>query len=316
MAADPLRFAPDVDAYRRADHRWLDQLEHAVHIGLPHQRMGTRILDEALWLPADEHHTAELALRRRLVEEARAEVVGLSPGSEAAQTEAATVIAEWLTRHESENSTDLEAAVTAGNGVESPLVTAGLAVQEDLCLMEGGPEGWRFTAGILCFPTYWRLGDKLGRPQGEVHGPVPHYAADLEARVSTFFDRLPAGRIVTRRNWGFSPHPLLFVPDLSALPRPAGYDVDQLWLRSERQTLRKLPDTGAVLFTIKIQLAPATEIETRPALAGRLLAAMQGWSPELIESRGGRHGWYPQVCAWLAGIPAPEVSGQDRTNPS
>lgn len=295
MTVDPLRFPLDDRAYRAADHSWLDELDHhTVHAGLPHQRMGTRGITEAEWLVFDEHLPSELALRRRLLAEARDEVLATTEGSEAAVAETETTVTDWLARHR-------PGALSAIDHSEpDPLARAAGAVSEDLCLMEGRAEGWRLTAAALCFPTYWRLGEKIGRPQAAVHGPVPHYAQDLEARVSTFFDRLRPGRIVTRRNWGFSPHLLLFVPDLRAVPRPESYDLDDLWLRSERQTLRKLPGSGAVLFTIKVQLAPAREIERRPDLAARLLEAMRSWSPELIESRGGRHGWYDEVCGWLA----------------
>ena len=74
-------------------------------------------------------------------------------------------------------------------------------------------------------------------------------------------------RIVVRRNWGFSAHPLLFAPDLAALRQPRRYAPDAVWLRSERQTLRRLPDSGAILFAIRVQLAPATPAE--PLIDGR-----------------------------------------------
>jgi hypothetical protein len=298
VPVDPLDYPIDVEAYRRADVGWLDELDRlSVHSGEPHQRMGTRAVDEAGWLVVDEHRDAELALRRRLWREATDEIVATLPGSEAACAEAAEVVEVWLADH---GHAGTEAA--AVDEVADPLVRAGLAVQDDLCLMERDEAGWRLTAGIVCFPTYWRLADKLDRLQQDVHGPVPHFREDLATKVSTFFDRLPPGRIVSRRNWGFSAHPLLFVPDLAALPSPGDYHPDRLWLRSERQTLRALPSTGAVLFTIRVQLAPATAVAARPELAARLLDAMEHWTPELVRSRGGRHGWVPQVMAWLRSV--------------
>jgi hypothetical protein len=43
------------------------------------------------------------------------------------------------------------------------------------------------------------------------------------------------------------------------------------WIRSERQTLRVLPETGAILFTIRVQMAPLSVLATRPDRAGDLL---------------------------------------------
>ena len=35
------------------------------------------------------------------------------------------------------------------------------------------------TAGVVLFPSYWRILEKLGHRQEAIHGPVPHYAEDL-----------------------------------------------------------------------------------------------------------------------------------------
>ena len=280
-AVDPHAFALDLDAYRAADHSWIAELDSlTVHAGEPHQRMGTRAVDESMWLVVDELRDRELALRNRLLDEARREVFATLPGSEAACAEVAAAVVP-----------------TAGS-----LLDAGRLVQEDLCVMQRDHEAWKLTAAVLCFPTYWRLADKIGRTLDGLHEPVPHYATDLSDRMNRFFDRLAPGRIVVRRNWGFSAHPLLFVPDLSALSAPAEYRPDLLWLRSERQTLKRFPTSDAILFTIKVQLAPAMALLDYPGVAARLLDAMTGWSPELVASRGGRHGWVPDVKTWLATI--------------
>ena len=136
-----------------------------------------------------------------------------------------------------------------------PLDRAGRLVQEDLCLLGPDRAGWVLEAASLCFPSRWRLADKLGRSQQEVHGPVEGYRATLATRVDRLFDRL-GERPVWRRNWFVHPDPTLFQPE-----RPAGGDPvvpaercrDELYVRSERQTLRRLPDSGWVLFTIRTQ---------------------------------------------------------------
>ena len=59
---------------------------------------------------------------------------------------------------------------------------------------------------------------------------------------------------------------------------------DRLWLRCERQTLRRLPASGWSLFTVKTHVDPIATLRHRPdaaaALAGSirsLPAAMQGY---------------------------------------
>ncbi len=104
-----------------------------------------------------------------------------------------------------------------------PLDAAGRLVQEDLCLMvlrDGAPH---LDAASLCFPSYWRLADKLGRPMADVHGPVAHYADELAAKVDTFLQRLRPERPVWRRNWSIHDDPTYFLPDPTppARRRPA-----------------------------------------------------------------------------------------------
>lgn len=314
---EPHRFAVDDALYRAADHGWLAELDGlSVHSGAPQQRMATRAVDEADWLRVDGLREPELALRRRILAEARPEVSAALPGSEAACEEAAALVASWLRQHHPDlGFPDLGApsAADGGSGTEigggaaealAALERAALSVQEDLCLMERSAEtgAWDLTAGVVLFPSYWRILEKLGHRQEAIHGPVPHYADDLAVTVTRFFDRLRPGRIVSRRNWGFAAHPLLFVPQIGVLDTSDRYQPPDLWLRSERQTLRALPETGAILFTIKVQLAPSTALVHHPDLAARLADAIEGWSPEMLAMRGSRYGGVRTITAWLRSV--------------
>lgn len=312
---EPHRFAVDDTTYRAADHGWLAELDSlSVHSGAPQQRMATRAVDEADWLRIDGLREPELALRRRILDEARPEVSAAVPGSEAACEEAAALVASWLREHRPDLPvTDLGAPGAAGGASDTgigaaeglaALERAALSVQEDLCLMERSAEtgGWDLTAGVVLFPSYWRILEKLGHRQEAIHGPVPHYADDLAVTVTRFFDRLRPGRIVSRRNWGFAAHPLLFVPQIGVLDTSDRYQPPDLWLRSERQTLRALPETGAILFTIKVELAPSTALVDHPDLAARLADAIENWSPEMLAMRGSRYGGVRTITAWLRSV--------------
>lgn len=300
---DPYGYGIDVASYRSADHSWLAELDdQTVHAGRPYQRMGTRTIPEDEWFRVDSHVRSELDLKRRLLAEAPREVFAALDGSEAPCIEAAELVAEWLRTFAHAPAVALDDRVVSTATVAHPLQQAALAVQDDLCIMQRDERGWRLTAAVLCFPTYWRLSDKLGKAQEQIHEPVPHFAEDLSAKVSRFFDGMRPDRIVCRRNWGFSAHPLLFVPDLADLAQPEGFDPSHVWLRSERQTLRRLARTGAILFAIRVQLAPSEALVAYPGVAARLAQAMDAWSPELATSRGSRHGWLAEVAAWLRGV--------------
>jgi len=311
--ADPRSFPVDEAAYRAGPHAWLDELDGpSVGPGPPFHRMGTAAVPESAWLLPDRHRGRELALRRSLVIRAGAHVVGILHGTDAACAEAAALVDRWLATYRS----GVRPAGSAGPDELPPLVRAGLAVQEDLCVMVRDGDEWRLGAAVVCFPSFWRLGDKLGRTQQDVHVPVPRYDVELSARVSKLLDRLSPGRIVARRNWGFASSAHLFVPDVAALGDPGAFDPARWWLRSERQTLQRLPVSGAVLFTIRVQLAPLEAVGARPSLAARLVEAMDSWPPELVAGRSGGQAWYADAARWLRAAGAVSGPAPPEASPS
>ncbi len=165
---------------------------------------------------------------------------------------------------------------------------------------------WRLEGAVLCFPSLWLLHEKLGRPTAVVHGPVPHYATELSRRVDSLLDRLPPGKVVWRRNVSVWPALLLWAPchrlDPALCTDAAPVDgVPPLWIRSERQTLRRLPDTGAIVFTIRVQTVPIAVLAHRPDRARDLAAWYR--APIGAARRGqlgprmdGLLGWLDQVA--------------------
>lgn len=252
---------------------WLDEL--TLDPGPPWLAMGTRGLDVDTWLLPDEDRERDLATKVSLLTDRHDEVFAAL-----AAPEVEVASAEVL------------GLVVAATGEEPdlglhPLDAAGRLVQEDLCLLVAHDGSFHLDAASLCFPSYWRLGDKLGRPMGEVHEPVAHYRDELATKVDRFLTRLHPDRPVWRRNWSVHDDPAYFLPDPTpprTIEPPAG-----LWLRSERQTLRRLPRTDAVLFTIRTQQAPFGVLAERSDVAERMAAAIASWSPAQRAYKGG-HG--------------------------
>jgi dimethylamine monooxygenase subunit A len=261
---------------------WLDELP--LEPGPPWLAMGTRGVDHEAWLLSDADRARDLQWKAELLAQRHDDVfAAIDP------PEVAAASSEVL---------DLVVA-TSGQAADTtlhPLDAAGRIVQEDLCLLvlrDGAPH---LDGGSLCFPSYWRLADKLGRPLAAVHDPVAHYADELATKVDRFLERLRPDRPVVRRNWSIHDDPSYFLPDPTP-PRPVD-PPDGLWLRSERQTLRRLTAAPVVLFTIRTQQVPLTVLAERPDVARRLAAAIAAWSPELVAYKGGHGALAAQQ--WLA----------------
>ena len=203
-------------------------------------RLGTRPLDLTNWLPADRETAPTIAMKRKLLAERHAEVVSLFPGGDDVAQEAGVLVSQWA------------GCVSTRNGIDA-LVDAALLVADDLMVLKPGHkkdnEELLFVAGVVCAPSRWRLADKMGMDLLKVHQPVPKYSEHIGAVVNTAMQRLAVERPVWRSNWTLMDHPALFQP---ISPRtPLVLHPDELWIRVERETFRRLPQTGGLLFTIR-----------------------------------------------------------------
>lgn len=251
--------------------------------------MGLFTVPESAWFERDRHYPAELRERRRLLAERPTEVFAALPASDAARAEALAAVAGNLAAHHAPwfvRDGDLlrnrltDETWDLACPPRDPLEVAGRLVQEDLCIIQHDDGIPVLTAAILCFPSRWRLAEKLGRPLADVHGPVPFYADRLAGPVDRFMRTLKHGHIAARLNWSVLDDPTLFQPtgkwrDAANPGVTADNAGSTLFLRVERQTLRRLPRSGAVLFGIRVHVYPlAMSIDT-PEHAERLAAAVR-----------------------------------------
>ncbi len=272
--------------------------------------MGLTSIGPADWFEIDALYPAEMAERRRLLALRRAEVSGAVAGSEAARAETRELVLENLTRAHPDwfsrtrgtirnHLTGEKLAIDAYD----PLELAGRLTQEDLCVVEASPEGPRLTAAVLCFPSRWRLREKLGLPLADVHAAVPLYAERLARPVDRFMAFLQPGRVAMRLNWSLLDDPTLFQPtgkwrtahDASIDASNAG---DRLYLRVERQTFRKMPACGAVLFGIRVHVYPLETAIGAPEDALRLAAAVRAL-PEATAHYKSLPMFREALLAWL-----------------
>lgn len=241
---------------------------------LPHMRRlpGTVPLGDRPWLLPDEAFAGQMALRDRLVAESRGRVIAGLPGSEAAVAELHALVLEEISGQPGYDIA--ERVIRRPDGGEVPrdaplLDQLARLVQEDLCVMEAQGDTHVLTAATLLFPAHWTLAQKIGRPLMGIHDPVAVYDAEVGRRVQRLFDGLCPERPIWRFNLHGQDDDRLHVPLLESDEKPKR----QLWppyVRSERQVLRRLPETGSVVFSIKTYLIPS---ESQAAGLMALLAA-------------------------------------------
>ncbi|MFN3256144.1 MAG: heme-dependent oxidative N-demethylase family protein [Ilumatobacter sp.] len=157
-----------------------------------------------------------------------------------------------------------------------PLDAAARLVPDDLVVMVERDGRLVFGGGSVCFPNRWDLRSKLGRTMAEVHDPVADLNEQLQPAIDSFLDRLRPDRSFWRLGWGLiDSHDGFEPPSTGRTVDPASDDV---YLRVERETLRRFERTLAVLFTIRTYIIPVARLDRadREAIAAAVGAMDPG----------------------------------------
>lgn len=265
-------------------------------------QIGTRPLPLEDWLEPDACLAEQLREKARLQALGTPDIFAELPESRAAQAELLALLVDYLPARFPHlwqaTGTGLRILpldqVVATEAEDAPLAVATKLVQDDLLLLQRGDEGWRLTAGSLAFPSSWVLGEKIGKRLDAIHDPVPGFgpgtrSAQIMARM---FDATRPDMPMIR--WNFSlygddrlHHPDSLGPGVRRFG--TGQRADPVVLRVERQTLRKLPETGAMAFAIRISTESLDQLASRPnapAIAAALIDQVRALTPEQLDYKG------------------------------
>jgi len=242
--------------------------------------IGLMPLDLARWIEPDRDRVHYLGEKRRLIATHRDEILAAEAETAEAQQEALDLLQDHLAEYHPELAPGT--ADTAERDAP-PLLRAGLLVQDDLVIMRRREDGWHLVAGFVAFPSSWSLQEKFGRPMQAIHADVPGFGEGTRnaALITRIFDNLQVSQPVERLNWSVNVTDDLFLP-LSKHRRPPSaepFTLAERFARVERQTLRKLPKSGDILFTIRVYVDPIAAIAHHPdaaALATSFAAQLDG----------------------------------------
>ena len=265
------------------------------HPDTPWQRLGNRFTlglrarAEADWLRepdafADTGRRADqIAEKAWLMDNRRAEVFAAFPEGLQASRETLDMVTAALDAPEAEADAPLH-----------PLEQAARMVPEDLLLLAPRPRNgnddsldWVLVAAALAFPAHWVLAEKMGRPLAGIHQPVPHYDELLERPMDRFFTSMKVGPVSHRWNWSVVTTDRLFTPHrMRRTPLAPGAGIDEIFIRMESQTLRKLAMTGHVLFTIRTYVEPLSRWAGIPGALDTLVDMLDGMTPQMRDYKG------------------------------
>ncbi|OAX80189.1 hypothetical protein ACJ72_05486 [Emergomyces africanus] len=157
-------------------------------------------------------------------------------------------------------------------------------------------------AYAACFPSGFDTRKKLGNTLADIHEPIPGYKLKLEKSMDRFFHKLPVGKYVKRANWSVTVDAELFSPFGGIHARKGDeitqlklneLDLDNTFLRCERQTLYRLPRSGALIFSFHTYRYPIQEIKNEGSaedLATAIDGVTEGSIPDMAV--------YKRIPAW------------------
>lgn len=185
----------------------------------------------------------------------------------------------------SDNSGPLQRTYRIDDYADRPLELCARLVQEDLVLLRAteNDEAFVMAAAAVVF-SFNDLPTRLGTDTNFIHAPVPGYEQHLRKTVHLSFKHLKADKPLWRNNWTIVPKGDLDMPSDSVTHneeheqfqednRPAAAAVRDRFVKVEYQTIRRLPRSQYLLFTIRTFCDPLSSLEQVPPTAAATLAA-------------------------------------------
>lgn len=250
-------------------------------------RLGLQTLPITHWLHFDADYSGFQQHKKEQQARHFDKVFTEDPGSQQAQSEFAAFLRTHLLTHHPSKFTlanDEILSLPDGSTVSAnpdSLWHSALWIQDDICLLEDRDGDYRMTAASLCSPSNWKLEDKTGQTIDWIHAPVPGYQEQLAARVNRLLWGLKPEKPVLRFNWSVQKsNELCWRDDLEIAETE-----DYFW-RVERQTLLKLPESGAIVFAIRLFLHSFETMKRHCDFSANLAAILARQQPEILQYKG------------------------------
>jgi dimethylamine monooxygenase subunit A len=235
-------------------------------------RLGTRPAEAAEYFRTTADNRTILKERRHWLQTDPDRYVAILPEGVALLDETIELAAKWNTLDTRQIESIREPSTPLGR-----CTALGREWEPDFALLRPDSSGqFILVAGCVCFPSHWRLPEKMGRSISAIHEPVPGLNDAIGPAIDTFLLRMKPGTCWTRSNWNLSRTcELNQYPERNVTRVPADCTANDVWLRMEHQALVSLPATGGVLFGIRLEHVPFTALHQFPALVQRLRTAIE-----------------------------------------
>lgn len=266
-------------------------------------QLGLRPIRPESWILIGARHAQLMRQKRERLDKFRSFYYGTLPDSLPAQRELRERVTAHLTSDHPkhfETSGSVVRSLITGQTLDleddstEPLLQLSYLVEEDFMLLDEVNGIPRITAASNAYSSSGRLVASVGHNIEWAHEPVPRLTHKLGGKIDRVIASVHASTPCERFNWQLTPIATVFFPhddphaanaaamrqvveELRRDPTRAG---ELLWIRVERQTLSRLPDSNAVAFSLHTFSDPLSCLQSDPDSVRSILALLNDYSEE------------------------------------
>jgi len=295
--------------------------------GKYHMTMGIRKMPEEDWLALDHLYEEEQKFRSDLIKNHRNGVWQALPGSYEAIEETLEYIVKFLTKRYPQyfqrpkrNPNYIHNKITnktfkvVAPYDQHPLEVAAQLVMEDINLLmqgDGADREYYLRASFSMGPAGWDIEERIGWPLRRIHHPVPMWQEKLRKPMDKFFCNLPVSDPVQRNTFFMQVDDTMFQqkPFPDWLPSPP--KVEDIRIRIERQTLRRLPRSQAILFMVRTYLLPVVDLANEKEVLYSFREAVNAFPPEMAKYKA-KHLWEGVFEEWYEKVMGDYIPESER----
>ena len=264
-------------------------------------RLGLTSIDYSEWIQYEDDFEYRITQKQKLIKELGNQVLDALPRSIDAQKEFLNLLLDNIQHYHSDRF-EVAGSHILNKGANKtydiaefenyPIELASYLAADDYCLLEEDGEDYKLVAASVCAPTWWNLSEKMGKPLASIHKPIMNLEEKIGRMIRHFLQNINVADCYQRSNWFlFSSKEFCVFPDsFDFYSEMTGINDDNietsLYLRSERQTFRRLKNTNAIVFGIKVYVEPISVVKEHPAIAEDLIVALNTMNTEQKQGLG------------------------------
>ena len=266
-------------------------------------QLGLRRMRPESWILIGAEHAEMMRRKRARLDEYQSFYYGSLPESLPAQRELRQRVTTHLVADHPQSFERVGSVVRSlitGQTLDldddstEPLLQLSYLIEEDFMLMDEFGGTPRITAASNAYSTSGRLVASVGHDVAWAHEPVTQLTQKLGGRINQVLGSIHASNPCERFNWQLTPMATVFFPHddphaanaaamhavVETLRHDSARTGELLWIRVERQTLSRLPESNAVAFSLHTYSDPLSCVQSDIESVRAILALLKNYSEE------------------------------------